>query len=133
MKSGRRIVGYFLCIAVGITLLVLGAMGIVDSFWSGMGTALVLVSVLFLIRWIRYRKNEAYREKIETEASDERNRFLRDRAWAWTGYLFVLIACVCAIAFRVMGEELISSVASYAVCLMVVLYWGTYLILRRKY
>ena len=133
MRTGRKIVGYLLCIAVGITLLVLGALGKVDSFWSGMGTSLVVISVLFFIRWMRYHKNETYREKVETETSDERNRFLRGKAWAWTGYLFVLIASVCTIAFKVTGQELLSTAAGLAVCLMLVLYWSAYFILRRKY
>ena len=133
MRTGRKIVGYLLCIAVGITLLVLGAMGVVDSFWSGMGSALLVIAALRFVGMIRFHKSEAYREKVETAASDERNRFLRDRAWAWTGYLFVLIASVCTIAFKVAGQELLSMASGYAVCLMVVLYWGAYFILRRKY
>ena len=31
------------------------------------------------------------------------------------------------------GQELLSFAASWAVCLMLVLYWGSYLWLRRKY
>ena len=133
MKLCRRIVAYVLCAAVGITLLVLGMLDVLDSFWSGMGSALLVVAALRFIRMIRFKNDESYREKVETEVSDERNRFLRDRAWAWTGYLFVLTASVCTIVFKVMGQELLSMATGYAVCLMLVLYWVSYLILRRKY
>lgn len=133
MRSGRRLLGYFLCIAVGITLLVLGAFGVVDSFWSGMGASLIAVGALRFVGWVRYRKSEAYREKVDTETTDERNSFLRGRAWAWAGYLFILIAAVATIVFRVLGQELLSLVSSYSICLMVVLYWISYLILRKKY
>ena len=133
MKLARRIVAYVLCAAVGITLLVLGMLRVLDSFWSGMGSALLVVAALRFIRMIRFKNDESYREKVETEVSDERNRFLRDRAWAWTGYLFVLTASVCTIVFKVMGQELLSMATGYAVCLMLVLYWVSYLILRRKY
>ena len=133
MRLCRRVVAYVLFAAIGVTLLVLGAMGVVDSFWSGMGSALLVVAALRFVGMIRFHKSEAYREKVETAASDERNRFLRDRAWAWTGYLFVLIASVCTIAFKVAGQELLSMASGYAVCLMLVLYWGAYFILRRKY
>ena len=133
MRSGRRLVGYFLYIALGVVLLVLGALRVVDSFWSGMGVALIVVGALRFVGWVRYRKSEAYREKVDTEISDERNSFLRGRAWAWAGYLFILIASVATIAFRVLGQELLSLASSWAVCLVLVLYWISYLILRKKY
>ena len=133
MRLCRRIVAYVLFAVIGVTLLVLGALGVVDSFWSGMGSALLVIAALRFIGMIRFHKSEAYREKVETEASDERNRFLRDRAWAWTGYLFVLIASVCTIVFKAMGQELLSMASVHAVWIMMVLYWVAYLILRKKY
>ena len=133
MRLCRRIIAHVLCAAVGITLLLLGMLGVLDSFWSGMGSALLVVAALRFVQMIRFRRDEAYREKVETEVSDERNRFLRDRAWAWTGYLFVLTASVCTIVLKVMGQELLSMASGYAVCLMLVIYWVSYLILRRKY
>ena len=133
MRSAKRLIGYFLCIAVGITLLLLDALCVVDPFWSGVGAALIAVGALRFVGWVRYRKSEAYREKVDTETSDERNSFLRGRAWAWAGYLFILIAAVATIVFRIIGQELLSLAASYAICLMLILYWGAYLILRKKY
>ena len=108
-------------------------MGIVDEFWNGMGVGLIVISILRLIQVLRYRKNEVYREKMEIETQDERNRFIRNKAWAWTGYMFVLIAAICTIVFRIIGQELLSFAASYAVCLMLILYWVSYLVLRKKY
>ena len=133
MKSGRKLFIYILYIVLGITLFSLGCMEIVDSFWSGMGSALIVISVVRLIQFYRFRKDEAYREKVEIETSDERNRFLRNKAWAWSGYLFILITSVFVIVLRVAGQELLSQAASYAVCLMLILYWVCYLVLRKKY
>ena len=133
MKIGRRAVGYGICLLLGVGLVVLGVLEIVDAFWSGMGAALVVISVLRLMQMYRFRKNESYRERMETEVSDERNRFLRNNAWAWAGYLFVLIAAIAAIVLRVMGQDLLSLAASYAVALIVLLYWIAYLLLRNKY
>jgi len=133
MKSGRKLFIYILYIVLGTTLFSLGCMEIVDSFWSGMGSALIVISVVRLIQFYRFRKDEAYREKVEIETSDERNRFLRNKAWAWSGYLFILITSVFVIVLRVAGQELLSLAASYAVCLMLILYWVCYLVLRKKY
>ena len=124
---------YLLYLIIGGVLLTLGIFEVIDSFWSGMGSGLLFVSVLRLIRLYRFNKNEEYREKVETEISDERNRFIRDRAWAWAGYLFVLISAVAVIAFKVAGEELLSTASSAALCLVLVLYWVSFFILRKKY
>ena len=132
MKN-RNLIIYILYLVIGLTLLALGIANVVDSFWSGMGSGLLFVSVLRLIRLYRFNKNEEYREKVETEISDERNRFIRNRAWAWAGYLFILISAVAVIAFKVAGLDLLSTAASVALCLMLVLYWVSFFILRKKY
>lgn len=98
-----------------------------------MGGGLLAVSVLRLIQLFRFRKDDSYREKVEIESEDERNRFIRNKAWAWTGYLFMLTAAISGIALKAIGQDLLSLAASYAVCLMMLLYWATYMVLRKKY
>jgi membrane protease YdiL (CAAX protease family) len=133
MKSRRRILSYIILILLGGVLVFLGNTGSIDDFWSGMGSGLLAVSVLQLLRMYRLGKDEAYREKMEIEIKDERNAFLRLKAWGWAGYLFILLAAVATIVLKVMGQDLLSMAASWAVCLLLVLYWVSYLILRRKY
>ena len=120
-------------IVLGVILVGLSFAEIVDEFWSGMGSALLVIGVIQLIRRYRLDKNEAYREKIEIETNDERNRFIRNKAWAWAGYLFVMIMAVASIVLKIFSQDLLSIVASGAVCLMLVLFWGSYLFLKRKY
>jgi hypothetical protein len=129
----RRIIPCIIYIILGIALFVLGALEIMDSFWGGMGGALIAIGVIRAVQLIRLRKSEAYREKMEIEMADERNRFIRNRAWAWAGYLFVLIAAVSTIGLKLMGQDILSVAAGCAVCILVLLYWISYLILRKKY
>ena len=133
MKITGRLITYILTIAIGATLLTLAVAGVLDSFWSGMGASLLMISVLRLAQLYLYKTDKASQEKKDTEVSDERNRFLRNKAWAWAGYWFVIIAAVCTIVFRVMGQELLSLVCSCGVCLLVTLYWICFMILRKKY
>lgn len=133
MKITRRLISYILTIAVGATLLTLAVAGVLDSFWSGMGASLLTISILRLSQLYLYKTDKTYQEKMDTEVNDERNRFLRNKAWAWAGYWFVIIAAVCTIVFRVMGQELLSLVCSCGVCLLVLLYWIGFMILRKKY
>ena len=129
----KRIIMSIIWLIIGITLICFNFAGKVDEFWGGMGSALAVIGILQIIRFYRFSKNEVYREKMEVAASDERNHFIRAKAWAWTGYVFILISAVATIVFKVMGQDLLSAAASTAVCLMLVLYWGIYMILRKKY
>ena len=133
MKKDKRMIFSIIWVVLGTVLIALAFAGKVDVFWNGVGSGLVVVGVLQLLRQYRFSKNETYREKIEIEEKDERNHFLRNKAWAWTGYLFVLIAAVSCLVLRIVGQNLLSLVASGVVCLMIVLYWICYMILRRKY
>lgn len=133
MKENKRIIVSIMWVIIGMVLIGLSFAGIVDEFWSGMGSGLLVVGIIQLIRFYRLQKNEAYREKMEIEASDERNHFIRNKAWAWSGYLFILISAVACIVFKIMGQDLLSMAASGAVCLMLILYWISFIILKRKY
>jgi len=133
MKRDYRTIMSIIWVIIGLTLIALSFAGKVDEFWNGMGFALAIVGALQLLRNHRFRQNAAYREAVEIAENDERNHFIRSKAWAWAGYLFILIAGVFIIVFRVAGQELLSHAAAMAVCLLLVLYWGAYYILQRKY
>ena len=133
MKHDRRIIASICYVVLGAVLLALGIMEVVDEFWSGMGGALIVVGILQVVRFLRYRNNEEYRERAEIANKDERNHFIRNKAWAWSGYLFVLIAAVATIALKIAGQDTLSFAASMAICLLLVLYWVSFLVLRRKY
>ena len=133
MKNNRKILSYIIYLIFGMILWILGMFEVVDEFWSGMGSAFVLIGILRLVRMYRYKNDETYREKVEIETTDERNRFIRNKAWAWAGYLFILMTACSVIILKIMGQELLSMAASYGVCLMLILYYISYLILRKKY
>ena len=106
---------------------------LIGGILIGLGFGFLVMGVIQLIRRYRLEKNEAYREKVEIEAKDERNHFIRNKAWAWAGYLFVMIMAVACIVLRIMGQDLLSTAASGSVCLVLVLFWISFYILRRKY
>lgn len=120
-------------VMIGVVLFGLSCFEIVDEFWSGMGSALLVIGAIRLIRCYRFNKNDAYREKIEIEEKDERNHFIRNKAWAWAGYLFVMTMAVATIVLKIVGQETLMMAASGSVCFMLTLFWVSYLILKRKY
>ncbi|MBQ9842074.1 MAG: hypothetical protein IJO42_03070 [Clostridia bacterium] len=132
MKNRRWILSV-VYIVLGAALFGVSCLELLDSFWSGMGAALLVVGVLRLIQFIRYRSNPDYQEKMETENKDERNRFLSMKAWSWAGYLFVFIAAIGTIVFKLLAMDQLMMLCSGGLCLLLILYWVSYLILRKKY
>lgn len=128
-----RMAASVLEVVIGITLFVCSLLNLVDEFWSGFGVAMFVVGTLFLLRNIKYHKNEKYREDTDIRNTDERNKFISMKAWSWAGYLFVIIAAVGTIAFRLAGKEDLSMLSSGSICLVICLYWISYIILRKKY
>ena len=131
--TNKRMIYYTVMLLVGLVLMSLAFFGKVDEFWNGMGSALAILGAVRLLRGYRLKKNEAYREKVEIAVSDERNQFIRSKAWAWAGYLFIILTGISVIVFKLVGQDLLSQAASWGVCLMLVLYWGAYKVLQKKY
>ena len=129
----KRLITYVIYILLGAALMAAGVIGALDEYWSGMGSGLIFVAILQLIREFRLWKNEAYREKFEIAQTDERNRFIRSKAWAWAGYLFIIVAAISSIVLKIVGQEQLSVAAGYGVGLLVLLYWGSYMVLAKKY
>ena len=131
--DNKRFIASIIEIIIGVILIGCSMLGIVDEYWSGMGIALLVVGVIFLARQFKYKTNEEYREKYDIERSDERNRYLSGKAWAWAGYLYVMIAAVASIMMKLAGKEDLMKIASGSVCLIVILYWISYMVLKKKY
>lgn len=132
MKN-KRLIANFLEVGIGLMLAICGYIGVIDEYWSGMGTALVFVGCIMLFRQFRYKTNEEYKEKVDVELRDERNKYLRMMAWSWTGYFFVVIAAFASIIFKIVGMDIYSMASGFAVCLLITIYWISFFVLKRKH
>lgn len=134
MYNNKRLALSIFYVVLGLVFTALSIAGVSDSpYLSGMGGGLTVVGALQLIRNLRYRKDAAYREKIDTEMQDERNSFLRMKSWAWTGYIVVLAEGIGVLVAWALGQEQVMQVLSCSVCLILCVYWITWLVLSRKY
>ena len=133
MKNAKRLIASIVEIVIGVILTICGAAGLLDSYWSGMGTALIVVGGLMLVRQLRYKTNTEYKEKVDVEINDERNKYLRIKAWSWAGYIFVMLGAFGSIFFKIFGLDQYSQFSACCVCLIMVLYWISYMVLRKKY
>lgn len=133
MNSRKNTAVYALELILGAALIVLSKLLRLESYWLGMGGALIAVGAARLAQRLRYEKDGDYRERFDTEAKDERNAFLRQMAWTWAGSAFVLIGGGLTVLFMILKNDLLMTVFGSVVCLITLLYWIAYLILRKKY
>lgn len=133
MRNNKNIVLNIFWIVLGSILLVISSMGIIGEIYTGFGAGLLGVGIVQLIRAIRYKTNTEFRENVDIEIQDERNRYMRMKAWSWAGYLYVLISAIAVIVCMILSLEPYMQMAAYGVCLMLLLYWGSYLVIRKKY
>lgn len=120
-------------VVAGAVLFALGCMDKIDPAWSGCGGGLLGVGLVQIVRNLKYNNNEEYKEKIDIEASDERNRYLRLKAWSWAGYIYVLGSAVLSLVCLAMGLEDLSRMLGLSMCAVLALFWGSYMVLRNKY
>lgn len=131
--NNKRFTASILEIIIGAILIVCSLCGLVDEYWSAMGITLLVVGIIFLIRQCIYKTNKEYREKYDVERSDERNRYISGKAWAWAGYLFVISGAIGSIAFKLADREDLMKISSFSVCYIMILFWISHSILKRKY
>ena len=121
-------------ILLGVSLSIAGYQGLIqDEFWTSFAYAMIIIGVINLLRCFRYEKDESYRENFDISATDERNRYLSTKAWAWSGYWVVMGGGVGTIVFKLLGKEELMMYCSYSACIMMLLYWINYLYLKKKY
>ena len=133
MKYGKKIYLSIFWMLLGAVLIGCEIAGLVSEVWSGVGGGLLVVGALQVYRQMKYRKNEDYREKVDIALEDERNKFLRNKAWAWAGYLFVIISAVGSLILRFCGRSELADLTACFMGLLVFLYWASYMVLSRKY
>ena len=133
MKKYRNIIINTVYIVVGIVLVTLTLTNKIDNIFLGFGSGLIGVGAVLLFRAIKYHTNQEYKEQIDTENNDERNRYISMKAWSWTGYLFIIICAVIALVCVIMSQTVYAQIALGAVATITLLYYISYLVIRKKY
>lgn len=129
----RKLLVSILWIIIGAALIILEFVGVLDNpIYSGMGGGWLAIGIMQIYKNLKYHSNEEYKEKIDIGYSDERNRYIRMKAWAWAGYLFIIGAAIISVVLFIMKQIVYGQIISYCMCAILVLYWGSYMILQKK-
>lgn len=135
MDNIRKKEYYYILLAIaGAAMFIISLLkGTSDSCWPGMGLGFVIISALRLVQIHRYRTDEGYAKKTDIENSDERNRFLAEKARSMTFSYSILLEAVAVIILRIMGRNEASTITGLLMCAQLSVYWAGYFYLKRKY
>ncbi len=130
----KKLMVSIMWVVVGAALLILDIAGVINNpIYSGIGGGWLAIGIMQIYKNLKYHSNTDYKEKIDVEYTDERNRYIRMKAWSWAGYLFIIGAAISSLVLFVLDMTLIGQILSYCICAVLVLYWGAYMILQKKY
>ena len=133
MNNKKLILSVFWVI-LGAVLVILSVLEVLDStFYAGLGGAFFAIGVLQVIRHLKYRSDTEYRDKVDIEMNDERNKFLSTMSWKWAGTITVIVEGIGAIIALILGHSQLQHILSESVCLIVFAYWVSYMVLSRRY
>ena len=133
MYDNKRLALSALWVILGGVLLGLSVTEVLDaSVYAGMGGGLMAIGILRIVCNVRYRRDAAYRERIDIESSDERNHYLRKEAWTRTGYIVVTLESVGAVVAMVAHNTTVPLTLAYTVCVTCLVYWVSWMVLSRR-
>lgn len=133
MYNSKRMFWYGFLVVAGISILVMSCFGLLDAFWSGFGGGIAAVGIIRLIYGVKYRKNEAYAKAVDVSQNDERNIYIVRKAAAAAFYITIIALAIIGLVLRIIGFDVYSQAACFAICGMLVIYWVSYLIINKIY
>jgi len=130
--NNRRFFLSIFWLILGIGLLILSLSGKIDDTYNGIAGGLIVVGLLQTTKHIKYRRDPEYKEKVDIEESDERNRLISMKAWAIAGYIFIFGSAAVSLVLFLMGKLEASAIVAFSFMAMMLVYFIIYYVLKRK-
>ena len=103
-----------------------------SEFLSPMGAALLVIGIARLRNHFLITKNDETIKKQQIAETDERNIAISNRAKSFSFNLYIILACISVIVLQFMDEREISNIIGLTVCALLIIYWVSYFIIRKK-
>lgn len=100
-----------------------GNMDFSAGFYVGVGSGLIVASVITIIKNVRLLKNAEALKKRDIFESDERNRLIGLKTWSYTGYAMFIILYITLLAAGAVNVVVMKTIlvvlGVYALCLLI--------------
>ena len=105
-----------------------------NQFISAFGIGLMINSILRFQQYRRITRNESTIKHHEIAEKDERNLMLSEKARSWAFGFYIILTGSVVIVLSFLGiQDSLMQMISCSVCLLVLIYWVCYCILKGKY
>ena len=128
----RRIIALSYMV-LGLVLVMADLLKGENGYFFSFGLALLLMSILRLLQFRKITRNDQSMRKQELAESDERTRMIAERARSWAFSLSITGSGIVVIVLSLLGRHEEALPFAWYVCGMGVLYWISFVIIRKKY
>lgn len=101
-------------------------------FLSSFGFALLVIGFANLRRYRLITKSEETIRSREIAETDERNIFIAHKARSAAFILYTVLTCTAVIVLELLNQTELAMILSGTVCVLLVIYWVSYWIIRKR-
>ena len=121
------------CLIIGVVLMVLPfALKLDNEYMSTFGFTLIAIGIARLRQHFRITRTEETIRQQEIRETDERNLEIARKAKSITFSCCLLLTCVAVIVLECLKIEPYSTILGASMCVQLLVYWITYLILQKR-
>ena len=132
-KLKQRLYIAIIYIALGVMMITgIFAIKTDNDFISSFGFAMIIMGIVRVRNYFLITKNEETIRKQEILETDERNIAIQNKAKSVTFSIYTLLLATAVIILSLFNMHEIAKWIAYAVLLLVVIYWISYWIIRKK-
>lgn len=133
-RMKQRLYVAILYIALGLILIATAIISKSDNYFlSSFGLTLLILGIMRFVQHHKITKDEKAMRQRELTETDERNIMMAERARSWAFSFSVMIAGIAVIVLSLLGYHDLVQPLAWFVCLMTLLYWICWSIIRKKY
>ena len=118
---------------IGIAMMVLSfILENANEFLSPYGLALFVIGCVRIKEYFRITKNESTLKNREIAETDERNIAISNKAKSFAFTLYIVFAAIAVIVLEILKMADIAALIGSTVCVLILIYWISYFIIRKK-
>jgi len=103
-----------------------------NPFLSSFGFALLVIGFANLRRYRLITKSEETIRSREIAETDERNIFIAHKARSAAFILYTVLTCTAVIVLELLNQTELAMILSGTICVLLVIYWVSYWIIRKR-
>lgn len=103
-----------------------------NVFLSSFGFPLAMIGIIRIRNYFMITKSEETIKKQEIAETDERNLAIMHKARSIAFITYIMISCAALIILLLFDMQYEARLISYSICLLLIIYWIAYFIVRKK-